>query len=137
MFSSDMLMDNIWAHLEEAPVEKSRCFHSCSFYSKINSSFIVTYMYWNSFTFHTHLDGFTCATPRGFFYELFLMCGISFQVTWVFWSLQCQGLYEYLWTGRDTAFDTVEPSKLSTQTPRNPIGEGHSLRYPCSFPGRS
>lgn len=62
-----MLTDNIWAHLEEAPVEKSLCFHSCSFYSEVNSSFIVTYMYWNSFTFQTHLDCFTWVFSMNFF----------------------------------------------------------------------
>lgn len=131
MFSSDMLMDNIWAHLEEAPVEKSQCFHSCSFYSKINSSFIVTYMYWNSFTFQTHLDGFTCATPCVFFLWTFfdvwnflrshlgiLVITVS-RAVWV----PIDGIWHY--------------RTIKVKFPGNPIGQDHFLRYPCSFPDRS
>lgn len=69
-----MLIDNNWAHLEEAPVEKIWCFYSCSFYPKINSSFIVTYMYWNSFIFQVHLGCFTCATPCGFTMNFYFWC---------------------------------------------------------------
>lgn len=131
MFSTDMLMDNIWAHLEEAPFEKSQCFHSCSFYSKINSSFIVTYKYWNSFTFQTHLDGFTCATPRVFFLRTFFdvwnflpshLGILVITVSRAVWVL-IDGIWHY--------------RTIQVKFPGNPIGQEHSLRYPCSFPDRS
>lgn len=138
MFSSDMLMDNIWTHLEEAPVEKSWCFHSCSFYLKINSPFIVTYMYWNSFTFHKHLNCFTCAILCGFFLWTFFQSvefpskspGDSCHYSLV---KGCMSTYRL---GETWHLTTIESfSLLSTQTLGNPIGEEHPLRPP-SFPKR-
>lgn len=128
MFSTDTLMDNHWAHLEEIPVEKSQCFYSCFSYPKINASFIVTYMYWNNFTFQTEFDGFTYTTPRGFSTNFFLMCRISFQFTWGLLPFQRGELREN--QKRD---GSIESTLLNIQTRRNPIGYENPLRYACSF----
>lgn len=103
--------------MEEIPVEKSQRFYSCSSYPKINGSFIVTYIYWNNFTFQTEFDCFTYTTPRGFSINFFLMCGISFQFTWGLLPFQRGELREN--QKRD---GSVELTLLHTQTLRNPIG---------------
>lgn len=121
---SGMLIDNNWAHLEEAPVEKIWRFYSCSFYPKINSSFIVTYMYWNSFIFQVHLDCFTCATPCGFTKNFF------FDV-WNFLPSHLGTLVivvrRAVWLPIDKERDGII-NLLYTQALGNPIGWRHPLR---------